>query len=210
MSNLKKEVLAACTAGLRELGFTKQDGKLILDRGDGASGWLGLNLATFALPASLMVNPVVGVRFASVEDIMLTIRDDIPRTPMPVVSRPLGYLMPERTFRTWEFQRDGNIEQVAASLVSAVKQYGIPYIDTYADWRVFCHSVELPGFLLPHEKAKVIPVVPALNKQLDEAREVVRTELTAVADSDGVYAQSYRDFAEKLFSCDLFTKGKEA
>jgi hypothetical protein len=210
MSNLKKEALAACTAGLRELGFTKHDGKLILDRGDGASGWLGLNLATYALPASLMVNPVVGVRFAPIEDIMLTIRDDIPQTPMPIVSKPLGYLMPERTFRTWEFQRDGNIEQVTASLVTAVKQYGIPYIDTYTDWQVFCHSLELPGFLLPHEKAKVIPVVLALNRQLDRAREVVRSELTAVADSDDVYARSYREFAEKLFSCDLFAKGKGA
>jgi hypothetical protein len=198
MSSLKSETLAACQAALAQLGFVKRGGALLQERGSGASGWIGLNLATQGLPRSLKVNPVIGVQFSHLDDIQRRLRDDVPNKPMPIISRPLGYLMPEKSFRSWEFLEDGDGEQVASSLADAVRKYGEPYIATYCNWAVFSRDVDNEGFLMEHERAKVLPVVYLINGKREEARRIIEIELGRVADSTDMYAESYRRFAEKF------------
>ncbi|MFF3312838.1 hypothetical protein [Streptomyces sp. NPDC002952] len=198
MSSLKKEALAACQVALARLGFVKYKGALILERDSQASGWIGLNLATRGLPRLLQVNPVVGVRFAHLEKIMLRLRDDVPKTPTAVFSKPLGYLMPENSFRFWDFSVDGDSERVAKSLSDAVHAYGVPYIVAHSDWVEFSRNVDIEGFLLEHEKAKIAPVVHVINGDLEGARGIVDIELERVSGSSDMYAQSYRRFADRF------------
>ncbi|MYZ34165.1 MULTISPECIES: hypothetical protein [unclassified Streptomyces] len=198
MSSLKNEALAACQVALAQLGFVKRGGAFLQERGGEAGGWIGLNLATHGLPRLFKINPVVGVRFAHLEKILLTLRDDVPKKPMPVISKPLGYLMPENSFRFWEFLEGGDIERVAKSLAGAVREYGEPYIATYSDWDVFSRDVGDVGLLVEHERAKVLPIVHLINGDREEARRIIESELERVASSGDMYAQSYRKFAEKF------------
>lgn len=198
MSSLKEEALAACRSALAQLGFIKYKGALLQERGGQASGWIGLNLATHGLPRLLKVNPVVGVRFIHLEKILLALSDDMPKRPMPVISKPLGYLMPEKSFRFWEFLEDGDGERVAESLASAVREYGELYIAAYSDWDVFSRDVGDVGLLIEHERAKILPIVHVINGDREEGRRIVETELERVASSGDMYAQSYRIFAEKF------------
>jgi hypothetical protein len=200
-SSLKNEALVACHSALARLGYKKQrGGMLIRSLEGGVSGWIGLNLATQGLPLIVEVNPVVGVRFDALDEIMVSLRDDISKNPMPVVSKPLGYLMPEKRFRTWNFLRDGDHEEVAASLAEAVTAYGAPYIATYADWVKLVQSAASDGFLLEHERVKVLPVILMIDQKCEEARQIVETELDRVSDSDDMYAQSYRRFGERFYA----------
>ncbi|MFI5911124.1 hypothetical protein [Dactylosporangium sp. NPDC051541] len=59
----------ACAAALRRRGFVAKRRRLLIHpRPDpGVTGWLGLNLATWSLPETLHVNPVIGVRHLPVE-----------------------------------------------------------------------------------------------------------------------------------------------
>jgi hypothetical protein len=201
VSSLKTEALADCESALAELGFVKRRGALLQERGEGASGWIGLNLATRGLPRSLLVNPVVGVRFAYLEELQVALRDDVPRSkPMPVISKPLGYLMPEKSFRSWEFAQGDDTGQVAASLAGAVRQYGEPYISQYSDWAMLSRHIGETGFLAEHERAKILPLVHEINGNHREARFIIENELQRIADSDDMYAQSYRKFAEKFLN----------
>jgi hypothetical protein len=200
VSQLRQEALAECHSALARIGFVRRSGALLQDRGGGASGWIGLNLATYGLPRSLQINPVVGVRFARLDEVIPAHRDDIPKKPKPVISKQLGYLMPENSFRGWEFLQSGDHGQVAASLVEAVREYGDPYIEKYADWGNFTRDIELPGMLMEHEKGKVLPIVLAFDGNLERANSIVASELERVASFDDMYAQSYRDFANKFFA----------
>lgn len=198
MTPLKNEALAACESALRPLGFIKRSGSLLQDRDGGASGWIGLNVATHGLPDSVKVNPVVGVYYAHFGQIASALRDDIPRKPMPIISKPLGYLMPEKSFRVWEFRQGGDSEKTAASLSDAVRTYGEPFVEKYADWDNFSREIESAGLLMEHEKAKSLPLILAINDDLERARSMVESELVRVASLEDMYARSYRDFADKF------------
>ncbi|MEU3301231.1 hypothetical protein ABZ729_15595 [Streptomyces sp. NPDC006678] len=198
MSSLKEETLAACQSALAQLGFAKRKGALLQERGGQASGWIGLNLATHGLPRLLKVNPVVGVRFAHLEEILLTLSDDMPKRPAPVISKPLGYLMAEKSFRSWEFLEGGDSERVAEALAGAVREYGEPYIASYSDWDTFSRNVGDAGILMEHERAKILPIVHVINGDREEGRRIIETELERVASSSDMYARSYRSFAEKF------------
>lgn len=199
MSSFKDEALAACRSALAPLGFVKRGGALLQERGGGAIGWIGLNVATYELPRLLKVNPVVGVRFAHLEKILIALRDDVPKNPMPVISKPLGYLMPEKSFRFWELVEGEDGQRVAASLADAVREHGEPYLAVYSDWAVFSRDVGDSGMLMEHERAKILPVVRMIDGDPDEARRIVDGELRRVAGSVDMYAQSYRSFAKEFY-----------
>lgn len=200
MAPLKTEAISACEAALRPLGFIKRAGTLLQERREGSSGWIGLNVATQGLPDCVKVNPVIGVYFTRYGEIERSLRDDIPRKPRPIVSRPLGYLMPEKSFRAWEFQRDGDNDIISTSLAEAVKSYGEPFLEEYSDWENFSLKVESSGLLMEHEREKTLPIILAINGDLTRARKMIANELARVSGHDDMYAQSYRDFADKFLS----------
>ncbi|MGN4160068.1 hypothetical protein ACRWOO_10350 [Streptomyces sp. NEAU-PBA10] len=197
MPSLKEETLAACQSALARLGFVKHKGALLQELGEESSGWIGLNLATYALPRLLKVNPVVGVRFAHLERILLTLSEDMPKKPAPVVSMPLGYLMPGHSFRSWDFLEGEDVRVSAESLADAVREYGEPYISRYSDWAEFSRNAD-EGILMEHERAKILPIVHVINGSRGEARRIIETELQRIIDSRDAYALSYRSFAQKF------------
>jgi hypothetical protein len=80
---MKNEALAACRSALAELGFVKRKTGFHREQGDGVSGWLGLNLQAQGLPAALLVNPVIGVRFARLAELRAELQGELPVGSMP-------------------------------------------------------------------------------------------------------------------------------
>jgi hypothetical protein len=196
--NLKKDSLRACAAELQALGFVKSKGEFLKRYSPSLDGWLGLNLAERNLPDALAINPVVGVRHVALNSILDRLRDDVPVGPKPVVCSPLGYLMPENSFREWEFTSRGDCVSIAKSMSSAVEAFGIPYIERLGDWDFFCRKIEEPGFLLEHEANKVLPVVHAINGDRNRAKSLVDAELVKLLSREDVYAISYRSFSQRF------------
>jgi hypothetical protein len=197
MTNLKTESLKACNVALRAYNFSKRQG-VFLQPGatPAATGWLGLNLATWGLPAKLQVNPVVGVRHVPVERALV----ELAEWPSPVasVSKPIGYLMPQSSFVQWDFVAGGDYSSIAEDLARTVSLYGQPFIEKWSDWELFSAEVASSGLLLENEKSFVLPVVLAINGDRLGAEQLVRQELERVGDALDVYSQSYRKFAERF------------
>ncbi|MFI9813905.1 hypothetical protein [Saccharothrix variisporea] len=194
----KKDVMIACERALRGLGFEKRSQILLRPVGSGSSGWVGLNTATQGLPRVMGVNPVIGVCFDHFDELSSALRDDVPRGRFPLISRPLGYLMPENTFRSWRFVEGVDVEQVAESLAAAVAEHGVPFIEKYAEWETLSRELEASGFLMEHERMKKLPMVLAMNGDVSRAWEMVEGELARVSGADTPYADSYRTFAERF------------
>lgn len=197
--SLENDSLSACDSELKEIGFKrKRKGIYVRPSTPSADGWVGLNLTRANLPVSLGVNPVVGVRHAGLESALLELVDGMPKSPVPSVTRPLGYLMPESRFSTWEFSGGTPLRETASNLVSAIDEYGAPFIETYSDWASYCALVDGTGLILDNQVAKVFPVIAILNGDKSKAETLLNGELTRVAQSESVYAVAYRKFAQRF------------
>jgi hypothetical protein len=198
MISLERDSQDACASALRQYGYTAKRRGLLLQPRDrkGVTGWLGLNLATWGLPAKLQINPVVGVRHVRLEKALVELAGW--KAPIACVSKPLGYLMPQNTFAQWDFSADGDLAAIAEDLASAVGAYGQPFIDNWASWETFSTGVAGSGLLLDNQRFFVLPLVAAINGDRSGAKSLTRQELDRVGDADDVYSKSYRDFVGKL------------
>jgi hypothetical protein len=115
---------------LEHVGFRQRiRGIFTIELAPGVLGWLGLNHATrYQEAGQVEVNPVVGVRHQAVERLIAELRGEKYHEYLPpTVSTPIGYVMPERRYITWEF---GGRHGMAAepALIAAVMDYGLPFM----------------------------------------------------------------------------------
>ncbi|MFI7688803.1 hypothetical protein ACIBQ6_07000 [Nonomuraea sp. NPDC049655] len=110
-------------------------------------GWLGLNDNDTGLPEVLIITPVVGVGHERVQKVLAELDPRTDRRGQPLISRNLGYLTPERTYRTWTFGRDGDLDAVAADLAGALDRNGMPFIDDLSGWERFSAEIETTELL---------------------------------------------------------------
>lgn len=198
MIKLENNSQDACAAALKQYGFiAKRRGLLLQPREDkSVTGWLGLNLATWGLPAKLQINPVVGVRHLPLERVLV----ELAGWPAPVacVSQPLGYMTPQNTFVQWEFSAGDDLAVKAEDLAAAVATHGQPFIEKWAKWKTFSSEISDSGLLLENQRSIVLPLVAALNGNRDAANSLVRIELDRIGDALDAYSRAYREFARKF------------
>ncbi|USX49168.1 hypothetical protein [Lentzea sp. HUAS12] len=188
----KTDALFAVDTALRPTGFVRRGHVWLQDRGDGVSGWLG-----FGIAGELDLTPLVGVCFQRYDEICRTLGVGIPTTPM--VSAPLGALMPEKPVWHWNFASGGDHAATASSLVTTFLKYGKPYVDKHAKWDALSRElVAKPETLLDFERARKLAIIHVLNGNAAAAGEVLKKERERVADSRDVYARSYRAFAHRF------------
>ena len=199
MTNLEKDSQDACAVALKGYGFVpRRRGILLQPRfGSDATGWLGLNMATWGLPEKVQINPVVGVRHVPLEKALVALAGW--RAPIACVSRPLGYLMPQNSFMQWDFFASGDLATIANDMAKDVAAYGQPFIDEWVDWRKFSKDAEGAELLLDNQKLFVLPLVAAINGERSSAEALIRQELERIGDAEDMYSLSYRDFAQKFF-----------
>ncbi|MEV4179639.1 MULTISPECIES: hypothetical protein [unclassified Nonomuraea] len=170
----------------------------VQERSPGVHGWLGLNDNDTYLPEVLILNPVVGVVHDRVQEQITELNPEFDRRGQPLVSQNLGYLMPEKTYRTWDFYQQKDPRGPAAELAAALSAYGSSFIDTWADWSDLSERIEHTDLLTDDEKYVVIPVVRALNGDLSGALRMVDGKHEQIGHSQDLYASFYRKYAESF------------
>lgn len=184
---------------LAELGFKKRTGAIFtMELTANVLGWLGLNRATrHRQPGEVEVNPVVGVRHQDVERLVAELRGERYHSYLPpTVSIPLGYLFPEPRYRSWVLAPKGS-ELTAREMVSAIVEYGIPYMQSTIDLRQLCRELDRKdGFenLLVYRR----PVAWFLSGDKLTAGQILEQSLAEIPDRKDAAAIEFRRFGEKL------------
>jgi hypothetical protein len=196
--HLLKASQDVCAAALRKCGFTaKLRGSLLQPRADDAvTGWLALRFATSGLPAEVRANPVVGVRHIRVEKAFIELLGG--DAPIPTLSLPLRDLIPRRTVVRWDFRAGTDLNATAKGLARNVGDYGLPFIDRWADWRVLSRDIEQSGLIVDCDSWSPLPIILALAGNHSRARQLVDERLVRYAGRSHVYAAAYREFAAKF------------
>jgi hypothetical protein len=198
MTGLEKDGQEACASALRQYGFVPKRRGILLQPRDvkDVTGWLGLNLATWGLPAKLQINPVVGVRHVPLEKELVDLAGW--KAPVACISKPLGYLMPQKAFVQWDFLADGDLAEPAEDLATNIACYGQPFIDRWANWEKFSADIADAGILLDNQKPFVLPLVAVINGDRRRAEVLIGQELDRIGDAPDVYSKSYREFADRF------------
>jgi hypothetical protein len=182
---------------LAELGFRKRAGAIFtVELDDPVIGWLGLNAASEHQPAGqASVNPVVGVRHQTVERIVAELLGERFHPYVgPTVSTPIGYVMPEQRFATWQFG-DGDSHAQADQLLTALDDYGLPFMRDHTGLDSIRDAVEQGDAEFPEYR---LPVVLVLLGRDDEATRMIDDRLEELGNADNPFAREFRAYAERF------------
>src|SRR3989442_6817557 len=104
-SEFVNSVFDAVATRLQRAGYDLRDPGIFtrpLENQSDVHGWVGLNTAERGRAGGVDINPVVGVSHAGVESALVElrgVRPDPDIAPAPSVALPVGYLMPDPSFR---------------------------------------------------------------------------------------------------------------
>lgn len=183
---------------LTRLGFTKRTAQIYtLDVGDNALGWLGLNRATEGRSkGEKEVNPTVGLRHQQVETIVAKCRRErFHRYLPPTVSSSLGYVMPERRYRSWILRDNG--DDSASEMLTAIETYGISFMRSIRNVKELLKLLD-SGQGLRHQTAYRRPVAAYVCGDIEGAVSRLTEEVDALGARDDAASREYRAYADEL------------
>jgi hypothetical protein len=125
--------MKSITPRLNGLGFTKRKwGIFWKDLAPEILGFFAFGTNPDRKTGAIGFWPNVAVRFQTLSklesDLLGTEFDKYGATP---IARNIGYLMPENTFMEWYAQSPADADDVAAGMVAALEQYGLPFMERY-------------------------------------------------------------------------------
>ena len=133
--------------------------------------------------------PALGVRNGAIEALLAKAMDSNRRDnpPASLVSKPLCYLLPERSYRTWRVTSDAHIGHTVIELSKAIFNFGLPIM------REYCSVNALLSAFLEAEKAAsagrandamntaylpvMMPLLLYRAHQVREAREYIERQI---------------------------------
>ncbi|ANZ36244.1 hypothetical protein BBK82_09395 [Lentzea guizhouensis] len=187
----KTTALVAVDTALHPTGFVRRGHVWHQERGGGVRGWLCLSTA--GSPAALDVTPLVGVCFTRFD----TVSRALGVPPAPLLSLPLGFLMPEKPCWRWTFGRDGH-EAAAQELVGTLVKHGQPFVDRLAKWDAVVKEVLGSEPLLGFDRPRKLAIIHAINGEVGKALAVLGEERERIADSTDSYARAFRVFVHRF------------
>jgi hypothetical protein len=197
----KRDAVEAVGPLLGDLGLEKRAGQVFtIELAPGVLGWLGLNRATqHRAPGEVEVNPVVGIRFQEVERVVAECRGDKFHAYLPAtVGGPLGYLMPEKKYKTWVFDA-ANAVNVAADMAGAIAAYGLPFMRSVVALEQLRQQFEARS-ALDQQLAYRRPVAAMLAGDDAQARALLDQEIAAIGGRTDLAAADFKRFAAALRS----------
>lgn len=197
MVSTRGPVHRALYAALEPRGYKHRGRLLVRPVAAGVDGVVSFNYATDDLPPGVtLINPIIGVRHDRIERAVTELTDVSRPDSQATIIRPLGYLMPQRTFLQWQF--DDNASQVGPvdEVVDNIVEFGEPWIDRAQDLTGLMRELEAGHS--PSWTSIKIPIVLHLMGRTTDANEWIAQHLRRVGTSDWGDAPYVRLMAERF------------
>ncbi|MFN8986886.1 MAG: hypothetical protein ACK5VR_11325 [Burkholderiales bacterium] len=184
---------------LKAEGFKQRSGEIFTRQlAEGFIGWLGLNRAK--RPEGFEVNTVVGVRCQELEDLLSTLLKERPHKYVPASGAiSLGYLMPDRQYRSWILRGD-TAADVSADMVASVVQYGVPFMASACSLHEVEMLLESPRFTSAEHAAYRRPLIKWLLGDREGALQACASDEQQLGARSDPAAECFRQFARGVES----------
>jgi len=161
--------------------------------------WLGLNSATKYHP--LKINPVVGLRFAPVQQLLAELLGPVFRM-QPTLSRPVGHLMPSNMFLQVTIDSVTRAPTAASEVCDLVDEYGLPFARRHASVTQLLEAIRRREYVISSDWQRILlPAVEYVTGDHTNARTQVMEGIEHHGDNlvFGNVAQ-YHQFADGLLA----------
>lgn len=185
---------------LAKIGLKKRTaGIFTIDLAPGVLGWLGLNQASDHHAAGeFHINPVIGVRHQELERIAAECTGRKFHAYSPAsINRPLGYVSPENTYKTWDFTL-ANAAEAARSMAAAIAAYGLTFMRANAALPEMFDKMEKRFHAMDEALSINKPIALHLMGENNRAKQALEAELAKLGPRADLAAEYYRRFAAEL------------
>lgn len=183
---------------LEQIGFVASQRLMRRPMINSMVGTIGRNDRTTRNAVDWEVNPVIGVYSIDLGDLKAELTATSDPYSVPHISTPLGYLMPEKTFRMWHFEDGIDNEAVADDMIESIRQYGVPWMEAHASLDAMCAALRTGQYGWPSQIDFSLPVCLLLLDRVDEALRTARQNMAKRSRSGGEYEEDYRRFVDAL------------
>lgn len=195
--------MAALEAAIADLGYKRRKAGLFTrELADDVLGWLGLNTATRSQPAGhVLVNPVIGVRFQKIEELVAEGRGEkAHRYTPPTLSTTLVKVTPGSSSTNWVLTGDENHNAtVIESINDALSTTGAAFMNEHAALEALLPTFERTC-ANDQSAAYRWPLALRLLGRPDDARAAIKQVRESLGSRDDLAANEQRaflDWAEK-------------
>ena len=193
MSNLRTEVDRAIERRLTSLGFEKaRDGVFLREIAPNISAWIGIGLASRKRGGQVDADPMVGVRYEPVEELLPS---GAPHDA--TVFRPLYELLSDGDYMTWSFERE-NVDEQATALAEAVENAAVPFLESLASPEAVGEALETWAFA--DVRRRRLPAFRLAQGDAAGARAEVDRQRAQLEDDDPGLLDEYDSFARELLA----------
>ena len=181
MKELRKKVMLLLEEKLLEFGFEKKMlNTFVRQLDDNRIQNIGFTFANCGQKYSFYLNPVIGVAYKNVNRLAAQLNNALPfKYPEYVyatISTPLGYLMPENTFKEWKFSNPEDVEKEANSMADAIIEYGLPYLNEFSDEDNLVYGLECDKFHIGEVKYDLLPIFYYLRGNNERALQCIENK----------------------------------
>lgn len=182
MKEQKKKIQLLLEEHFSQYGFKKKklnnyirikDGNVIQD--------IGFTTTTHGERHVIYLNPVVGVIYKDVDEIMVQLREGTNSSLemyTPMISLPIGYLMPDNDFKEWKFTIDKDVNEDVDNMARAIINYGLPYLEELSNMDQVIHGLVASQYsYIGEAKDYILPVLYYLHGNSEQALKTVEESI---------------------------------
>jgi hypothetical protein len=193
---LKRRFIEKATSELSSFGFKKRAGQIYTcDIAEDYLGWIGLNQGTYP-NEGFEINPVIGVRHQELEKLVAVLQKKKPHQYIPsTTSRPLGYLMPEKSYKTWTFALAApeKMDSPVMNMITAIEDFGLPFMKNHLSIDAIINGLNA-GFGIPEQRTYRLAAGYLLAGKRELVKEIADDWSERLGDRNDLAAQQARRF----------------
>ncbi|KAF0203984.1 MAG: hypothetical protein FD170_673 [Bacteroidetes bacterium] len=139
---LKLEIEKGISGLCKTIGFKRKKFNYFKAMNENVFATLGFGLSSHAALGHVYVNITVGVIHRNVEDIRTRlIGYNSLEIMQPTIGIQLGYLMPEKSFKEWDFT-ENNRTPLFEDMLNSIQAYGFAYHEKMSDLNILFEAIE--------------------------------------------------------------------
>jgi hypothetical protein len=192
---LLKQTLRTAGTEIERLGMKRRGAAYVLGLRRDVRGLVQFNVAMDRGEKTIGISPVVSIRHDRIEERLQSLCPSTNFRFMGTLGRPIGYLMPEHTYREWYFEPEPfDSAAVVDEMALMIQQYGLPFMTENSSLEAITRALEEKRFSNNDSIAYRLPLAYLLSGRVNLAAEYVRKHLAEMQPRQDIVAGSYREF----------------